>query len=615
MSAVTGKVFDFPILKKVFAFVQPYRKTFYITVFLTLLIAAIAPLRPWLTQITLDKYVAFSDNEMLLWMTLLMGGILLLQSALQFYHSFMTNLLGQQVVKDMRVKLYSHILNFRLKYFDHTPIGTLVTREVSDMETIADIFSEGLIVIIGDIVQLLVIILFMFYTDWRLSLISLSTVPLLMIATRVFQKKIKEIFREVRTQVAHLNTFVQEHITGMRIVQMFNREEEEMKRFDKINRAHRDANIRSVWYYSIFFPVVEILSAISIGLLVWWGAHGVIQESVSFGNLVAFIMYINLLFRPIRELADKFNTLQMGMVSSERIFKILDQPSGAENTGKIIPDKIKGHIIFKNVWFAYNEVRNTNQNEFTNKKKSVINNSQIRDDSLFEPDWVLKDVSFEVKPGSTVAFVGSTGAGKTTIINLLNRFYEISKGAIFIDGVDIREYELHELRRKIGLVLQDVFLFSDSIANNISLNNPEISIQQIKEGAKRVGADKFIESLPGSYDFNVQERGSMLSMGQRQLIAFIRAYIYDPKILILDEATSSIDSESEELIIKATKVLTENRTSFVIAHRLATIQNADKIIVLDHGEIIETGTHQQLLKKGGLYKQLYEIQFKRLAEV
>lgn len=583
--AVTGKVFDFPILRRVFIFVKPFRKTFYLTVVLTLLVALISPLRPWLTKITLDKYIVFSDYNMLVWMTILMGLLLLVQSVLQFFYNYLTNLLGQQVVKDMRVKLYAHILNFRLKYFDHTPIGTLVTREISDMETIADIFSEGLIVIIGDIIMLVVIIAVMFITDWRLSLISLSTIPVLIMATRIFQKKIKETFKEVRTQVAHLNTFVQEHITGMRIVQMFNREAEEMKRFKNINEAHRKANIRSVWYYSIFFPVVEILSALSIGLVVWWGAHGVIQELTSFGNLVAFIMYINMLFRPIRELADKFNTLQMGMVSSERIFKIMDEPSGVENTGKIIPANVKGHIVFKKVWFAYN-------NE----------------------DWVLRDVSFEAAPGSTVAFIGSTGAGKTTIINLLNRFYEISRGNIYLDGIDIREYEMYELRKKIGLVLQDVFLFSDSIVNNISLNNPQISFEQIKEGAKKVGADKFIDKLPGGYDFNVQERGSMLSMGQRQLISFIRAYVYNPKILVLDEATSSIDSESEELIIKATSVLTENRTSFVIAHRLSTIQNADKIIVLDHGEIKEEGTHQQLLRKEGLYKQLYEIQFKRMAK-
>jgi len=589
MAAITGKAFDFPILKRVFVFVKPFQRTFYLTVVLTLLIAAMSPLRPWLTQVTLDKYVAVSDGKMLLWMAVLMFALLLVQSAIQFFHNYMVNLLGQQVVKDMRVKLYSTILNFRLKYFDTTPIGTLVTREISDMETIADIFSEGLIVIIGDIITLFVIIIFMFFTDWRLTLISLSAVPFLIIATRIFQNKIKDVFKDVRTQVAHLNTFVQEHITGMKIVQMFNRESEEMKRFDKINQAHRDANIRSVWYYSIFFPVVEILSAISIGLLVWWGAHGVIKEMTSFGNLVAFIMYINLLFRPIRELADKFNTLQMGMVSSERIFKILDESSSAtRNEGTKTLETVKGDIAFQNVWFSYDDEN---------------------------AEWVLKDVSFEVKAGSTVAFVGATGAGKTTIINLLNRFYEIKKGTILLDGVDIREYELNSLRSKIGLVLQDVFLFSDTIANNISLNNPDITMQQIREGAERVGAGSFIEKLPGTYHFNVQERGGMLSMGQRQLISFIRAYVYNPKILILDEATSSIDSESEELIVKATKVLTEDRTSLVIAHRLATVQNADKIIVLDSGEIKETGTHQELLKKGGLYKQLYEIQFKRLVEV
>jgi ATP-binding cassette subfamily B multidrug efflux pump len=588
MSAITGNAFDFPILKRVFTFVKPYKKNFYLTVVLTLLVAVISPLRPKLTQITLDKYVAVSDSRMLLWMTLLMLVILLVQSGLQFYHNYMINLLGQQVVKDMRVKLYSTILNFRLKYFDTTPIGTLVTREISDMETIADIFSEGLIIIIGDIVTLLVIIAVMFFSDWRLTLISLSTIPFLIIATRIFQNKIKESFKDVRTQVAHLNTFVQEHLTGMRIVQMFNREKEEMKKFNEINIAHRDANIRSVWYYSIFFPVVEILSAISIGLVVWWGAHGVISGMTSFGNLVAFIMYINLLFRPIRELADKFNTLQMGMVSSERIFKILDNTDFVSaNKGTIEANTVKGNIEFKNVWFSYDE-------------ENV--------------EWVLKDVSFEVKAGTTVAFVGATGAGKTTIINLINRFYEIKKGSILLDGIDIREYELYSLRKKIGLVLQDVFLFSDTIANNISLNNPDITLKQIKEGAERVGADRFIDRLPDQYDFNVQERGGMLSMGQRQLISFIRAYVYDPKILILDEATSSIDSESEELIIKAIRVLTENRTSLVIAHRLATVQNADKIIVLDHGELIESGTHQELLKKVGMYKQLYEIQFKRLAE-
>lgn len=586
MSAVTGKAFDFPVLRRVFQFVKPYKKYFYITVVLTLVIAALSPIRPWLTQITLDNYIANNNAHGLLKMTMLMAGLLFVQSVLQFFHNFMTNRLGQDVIKDMRVKLYQKILSFRLKYFDNTPIGTLVTREVSDMETIADIFSEGLIIIIGDLIQLAAIIGFMFYTDWKLTLISLSTIPLLLIATNIFKNKIKATFNDVRTQVAHLNTFVQEHITGMRIVQMFNRESKEMENFQKINAAHRDANIRSVWYYSIFFPVVEILSSLSIGLLVWWGAHEVIKEQISFGSVVAFIMYINMLFRPIRELADKFNTLQMGMVSSERIFKIFDNNKEEQNTGTQSAAFIKGHIEFRNVWFTYND-----------------------------EEWVLKGVSFIVQPGTTVALVGSTGAGKTTIINLLNRFYEIQKGEILIDGISIDKYELNSLRKQIGLVLQDVFLFSDTIANNISLHNPEISFSEIKEAATLAGANKFIEALPGGYDFNVQERGNMLSTGQRQLISFVRAYVYNPKILILDEATSSIDSESEELIINATKVLTLNRTSFVIAHRLATVQNADIIFVLDHGEIKESGTHSELLQKGGLYKYLYEIQFKRLAAV
>ena len=558
---VTGKAFDFPILKRLFAFVKPYKKTFYITVVLTLLIAGITPLRPAITQITLDKYVASSNNKMLLWMTLLMVGILLIQSLLQFFHNYMTNLLGQQVVKDMRMKLYSHILNFRLKYFDQTPIGTLVTREISDMETIADIFSEGLIVIIGDIVQLVVIIAFMFYADWHLALISLSTIPLLVLATRVFQKKIKETFKDVRTQVAHLNTFVQEHITGMRLVQLFNREREEMNRFDKINSAHRDANIRSVWYYSIFFPVVEILSAISIGLIVWWGAGGVVRDEVTFGNLVAFIMYINMLFRPIRELADKFNTLQMGMVSSERIFKVMDEDQLTYREGSYAPERVKGEIEFREVWFAY---------DFNLLVETPMN-------AETEPNWVLRNVSFKVNAGETVAFVGATGAGKSTIISLLNRFYEISKGSILIDGIDIREYTIDALRKQVAVVLQDVFLFSDTIANNITLSNPEISLIQIQTASKQVGANIFIERLPNTYNFNVQERGGMLSHGQRQLLAFIRAQLYQPAILVLDEATSSVDSETEELITRATQTVTANRTSIVIAHRLATIQNADPL--------------------------------------
>lgn len=584
---MSGYIFDFSILKRIFGFVKPYRNIFRFTILLTIIIAILSPLRPWLIQLTLDKYVMTGNQSMLLKMIVLMIGLMLIQSVFQYYYAFETNRLGLLVVKDMREKLFHHLINFRLRYFDKTPVGTPVTRLVSDMETVADIFSDGLLLIIGDFLQLAAIMAVMFYVDWRLTLISLSTIPFLFIATRIFQKKIKETFKDVRTRVAELNNFVQEHLTGVRITQIFNREAEEMKKFEKINAAHRDANIQSVWYYSIFFPVVEILSAISIGLIVWWGAHGVMKEDVTFGSLVAFIMYINLLFRPIRELADKFNTLQMGMVSSDRIFKLMDLDEEEQlpkiTTGKKITH---GEIIFEDVWFAYNG-----------------------------EDWILKGLGFHLKPGKTLALVGSTGAGKSTIINLLNRFYEIQKGRILIDGIDIRDMAVKELRRDVAVVLQDVFLFSDTIANNMTLYDSAISEEQILDAVEKVGAGKFISQLPGQLNFNVQERGSVLSMGQRQLISFIRAYLYQPKILVLDEATSSIDAESEELITKATLTIIKNRTSIVIAHRLATVQNADEIIVLDHGEIKEQGTHTELLRKNGLYRNLYEIQFKGLAPV
>jgi ATP-binding cassette, subfamily B, multidrug efflux pump len=579
--SVSGKAFDFSLLRRVIRYVKPYKTWLLSSVGLTIVMAFLSPVRPLLIQYTVDNYILNPDPDMLLNMTLIMIGILMIEALGQFYSNFITNRLGQYVIKDLRTDVFNHITKLRVSYFDNTPIGTLVTRVVSDIETIASIFTDGVVIIFGDLLQLTVILAVMFYTDWRLTLIAISTVPLLLVATNIFKNGIKSAFQDVRTQVARLNAFVQEHITGMNIVQIFNREEEEMEKFKVINREHRRAHIQSVWHYSIFLPIVEILSAVSLGLLIWLGARGVINESFTVGNLVAFTMYISMLFRPIRTLADRFNTLQMGMVSSERVFHVLDTHEYIADTGNEIPNSLKGAIRFDHVWMAYKD-----------------------------EDWVLRDVSFEAKPGSTIAIVGSTGSGKTTIINLINRFYDYQKGCIEIDGKDIRTYNSHAIRGHISVVLQDVFLFSDTIANNISMNNPNISRAEIEEAAERVGADVFIKKLPGGYDFNVMERGGMLSAGQRQLIAFIRAYLFNPAILVLDEATSSVDTETEMLIQKATETVTANRTSIVIAHRLATIQKADTILVIDHGSILEFGNHQELLKQNGHYRRLFELQFK-----
>jgi ATP-binding cassette subfamily B multidrug efflux pump len=576
-----GKTFDVPLFKRVVKYVGPYKRTFYLTLFLTVALAFISPLRPWLIQYTIDNYVITPDANWLSIMTFILVLTLIVEAALQFYQTYMANWLGHSVIKDIRKEIFHKILHFRLKYFDNTPIGILVTRCVNDTETIADVFSQGLLVIIGDLLKLTVVIIFMFATDWKLTLFSLAPIPLLLLSTYFFKKAIKSAFQDVRTQVAKLNSFVQEHVTGMNIVQIFNREKVEMQRFQELNRNHRGAHIRTVWAYSVFFPIVEILSALSLAFLVWWGASGVLTGDVSYGDLVAFILYIYMLYRPIRQLADRFNTLQMGMVSSERVFKIIDTDSTIENNGTHTPTEVKGKIELKEVWFAY-----------------------------IDQDWVLKNVSIHVEPGETVAIVGATGSGKTTLINLLGRYYEFNKGAIFVDEVDIRDYQLAALRSSMALVLQDVFLFSDTILNNITLFDPNISREAVETAAKNIGAHEFIATLPGGYDYNVRERGGVLSVGQRQLISFIRAYVQRPAILILDEATSSIDTKSEELIQRATEVLTKDRTSIVIAHRLSTIQNADKIIVLHKGEVVEQGRHDELIENGGQYKQLFELQFR-----
>ncbi|HTI61218.1 ABC transporter ATP-binding protein [Mucilaginibacter sp.] len=592
MSEVTGKALDWKLLGRVMHYVRPYRSTFIIAAVLTVFLAGNALVQPILMQLTLDKYILGNDYNGLLLMVGLMIAQLAIQTIVQYNQTYLTNSLGQSVIRDLRIAVFNHVISLRLKYFDRTPIGILITRTVSDLETIADIFSEGLISIVGDLLLVIGIIAAMLVKDWKLALITLIPMPFLMLSTYVFKEAIKSAFQEVRTQVAQLNAFLAEHITGISIIQYFAREDQEMRKFKDVNVKYRDANIRSNWYYSIFFPVVEILFAVCLALLVWYGCKRILSDGqmasisasghpVTPGVILAFIVLLNLLFRPIRQLADKFNTLQMGMVGADRIFRVLDTDEAAVNTGTLRPTTLRGEISFENVWFAYNE-----------------------------ENWVLKNISFHVKPGETLALVGATGAGKSSTINILNRFYEIGKGEVKVDGVNIQNYEVGFLRSRIATVIQDVFLFSDTIANNISLNNPGISREQIVAAAKDVGAHEFIERLPGGYDYNVMERGSTLSSGQAQLISFIRALVYDPSILVLDEATSSVDTETEILIQNAIYRLMEGRTAIVIAHRLSTIQNADKIIVLDHGEIKEIGTHQELLKiEHGYYRKLYDLQF------
>ncbi|CAN5377851.1 ABC transporter ATP-binding protein [soil metagenome] len=582
----SGNIIDFTVLKRIFQFIKPYKGRFYFVIVLTFFLGFLSPLRVILTQYMLDDYVTQGNYRMILNFTVLLIGLLVFQSILQYIHTYISGRIGQYVIRDIRIKLYEYIVSLRLKFFDQTPIGRLVTRTISDVETLADVFSEGLAAMLSDLLQIVCILGFMFYTDWRLSLVSLSCIPLMFLATYIFKEKIKVAFNDVRNAVANLNSFVQEHITGMNIVQIFGSEKREFEKFKEINKEHLDSNLKSVLYYSVYFPVAEIIAAMGIGLVIWYGAKSVLnveQTGITIGTLTAFIMYIQMFFRPIRMIADRYNTLQMGIVSSSRIINLLDSKEHLMTNGTYLPEIMKGEVLFDHVWFAYNDA-----------------------------DYVLKDINLDIKPGETIAMVGATGAGKSSIINLLNRFYDIERGSIKIDGIDIKEFDLNALRQNIGVVLQDVFLFSDTIRNNITLGNLAVTDEMILHAADLVGARTFIDRLPGKLDYNVMERGATLSVGQRQLLSFIRAMVYDPKILILDEATSSVDSETEEMIQEAIGKMMSHRTSIVIAHRLSTIQKADKIIVLEKGEIKEIGRHEDLLEQAGFYSQLHKMQYKEV---
>lgn len=597
MSAgIKKKIFDFSLLKRVFEFVKPYRGRFYASLLFAVLLALFTPVRPYLIQLTIDKatgknataprvleWLMGSDNlsdayRFILTVTIFQIVFLFIETAVRFGFSFLTSWLGQSVVKDMRTGVFKKILGLNLKQFDTTPIGTLTTRTINDIESINDIFSDGLVPIVADLLTIVITLVTMFWIDWKLTLISLIPFPLMLVATYYFKESVNKSFIQVRNAVAALNAFVQEHITGMAIVQSFSAEDREFAKFNKINKDHRNANIKAIFAYSIFFPIVEVVLAVSTGILVWWVAG----KHLEAGLLVSFILYLNQIFRPLRVVADKFNVIQMGMVSAERIFKVLDNKDYIKKEGDYAPAQVKGKIAFNHVSFGYN------------------------------PDsYVLKDIHFTANPGETIALVGHTGSGKTSIISLLNRLYQIQEGEIQLDDVNIDDYRLETLRSSIGVVLQDVFLFSGSVMDNITLRNPDITKEQVVNAAKMIGVHEFIMQLPGGYSYNVMERGTTLSLGQRQLISFIRALLYNPSVLILDEATSSIDTESEMLIQKAIDTLIADRTSIVIAHRLSTIRKADKIIVLDKGVIMEMGTHDELLQSGGFYAQLHAMQFEK----
>jgi len=582
MNKTKEQVFDISLFKRLLIYIKPYKLVFYGVLMSVILIAVSGALRPKILQLAIDENIATKTVEGFLPYVVIMAVMLMLEVIFQWFFIYYAGWLGQNVVKDVRVKLFNHLLKFKMQYYDNSSVGVLITRAVTDMERIADIFGQGLFTIFRDLLTMLVVSGFMLYMNWKLSLLVFSMLPLVLIATRIFQKYMKKAFEEVRTEVSNLNSFVQERITGMKILQLFTREDTEYEKFKDINERHKKGWLKTVWYNSIFFPIAELSTSITIGLVAWYGGLNVVLgQTSSVGDLVAFIMFIPMLFRPLRQIADNFNTLQMGMVAATRVFKVLETTSQIDDHGTIEATSFKGVINFKNVSFSY-----------------------------VEDELVLKGISFDVKAGETVAIVGATGAGKSTIINLLNRFYEIKDGVIEVDGTDIKKITLSSLRTQIAVVLQDVFLFADTILSNITLNNPKVTEAQVVQAAKAIGIHEFISSLPEGYHYNVKERGVMLSSGQRQLISFLRAYVTNPSILVLDEATSSVDSYSEQLIQTATDNITKGRTSIIIAHRLATIKKADKIMVMDSGHIVEQGTHNELLKKeNGYYKNLYEVQF------
>ncbi len=578
---------DYKLLGRVFAMAKPYRTVFITAATLAVLLAPISTARPYLIKVMVDDYIFSNDIPGLSKMAIILVGLLFLDSLCRYWFIYSTNLLGQSVIRDLRVKVFRHITKLRLTYFDRTPIGTSTTRTINDIEAINTVFSQGSITIIADLLTLVTVLGVMFYTSWKLTLICLTTMPFLILASYIFKEKVKKSYQRVRSQISAMNAFLQERISGMRIVQIFNSEREEMDKFKTINRDYTQANLDSILYYAVFFPVVEIISAASLGLMVWWGAQDALRASgVTLGALIAFPVYLDMLFRPIRTVANNFNNLQMGLVASERVFNLIDQDDRIEDQGELKPEKLEGHIEFEKVHFAYQP-----------------------------PEYVLKNISFEVKPGETLAIVGSTGSGKSTIINILNRFYEIQRGEIRVDGTPIQDFDLEAYRKRIAIVLQDVFLFSGSVLENITLRDDRFSREEVINAAKLIGAHEFIEKLPGGYDYKVMERGATLSMGQRQLISFVRALVFDPDILILDEATSSIDPETESVIQYAIEKLIAKRTSIIIAHRLSTIRHANNIMVLSRGEVQEFGPHETLLQiEDGKYRNLYEMQFLQVAE-